>query len=278
MDKLNYPRLLVGLLCLLALTGWSCSKTGDTHSSYAGKKAFFLIGEHEYGTPVSLPAFAKAELEPLGIECQFVFAKSDDRKSPDCHNFDGIEALNSADILILSTRRRFPTERDMATIRHFIESGKPVIGIRTASHAFGEREKGDGYQAPAGHAAWNTFDVDVLGVSYQGHYPEKEGQGPLAVQAFIAENAGEHPIVKNLDFSLPFMIGNKLYEYIDPDPAIKVLVQARYKEGEPVFPVAWTNEKNGKRVFYMSPGSPEEMALPQVQSLLKAAVLWGLNG
>ena len=253
---------------------WSCQQT---EISYEGKRAFFLLGEHEYGTPESLPAFAKTHLEPLGIESSFVFAEGNDRESPLCHTFEGIAALEAADILILSTRRRFPTTGDLAIIRNFIESGKPVVGVRTASHAFGAREGRVGYEAPEGHASWNTFDVDVLGANYKGHYDEKEG-GLLQVTTWIEESASKHPIVQRLDFSEPFSIGNKLYEYIEPDPAIKVLLSARWDEKEAPHPVAWTNEKDGKQVFYMSPGSQDEMALPQVKSLLQAAVLWGLDG
>ena len=46
----------------------------------------------------------------------------------------------------------------MAIIRRYIESGKPLVGIRTACHAFDTRGK-----APAGHAEWKSFDPDVLG-------------------------------------------------------------------------------------------------------------------
>ena len=264
---------LLAILCLPLL----CSCSSKKESNYARKKAFFLLGEHEYGTPDSLPAFAKTHLDPLGIESTFIFAKGNDRKSEDCHNFDGIAGLNNADILILSTRRRFPREEDLAIIRNFIESGKPLVGVRTASHAFGEREKGEGYQAPPGHASWNTIDVEILGAKYTGHYREKEG-GPLQVEAWIEESASNHPIVKNLDFNGPIMIGNKLYEYIDQDPAIAVILSARWSEKEDPHPVAWTNEKDGKRIFYMSPGSLDEMATPEIKSLLKAAVLWGLDG
>ncbi|MDA0350284.1 MAG: ThuA domain-containing protein [Verrucomicrobia bacterium] len=266
--------LLLGLFLLTPFL-WSCQSKDEV--SYKGKRAFFLIGEHEYGTPESLPAFAKSHLEPLGIESSFVFAAGNDRNSPLCHSFDGIAALETADILVLSTRRRFPTIEDMVIIRNFIDSGKPVIGLRTASHAFGEREKGEGYQAPEGHASWNTIDVDMLGAKYTGHYKEKEGS-PLQVSAWIEESATNHSIVKNLSFKGPIDIGNKLYTYIERDPATNVLLSAKWDENEEAHPVAWINEKGGKRIFYMSPGSLDEMATPEIKSLLKAAVLWGLDG
>ncbi len=53
----------------------------------------------------------------------------------------------------------------MAIIRKYMESGKPLVGIRTACHAFDTRGK-----APAGHAEWKSFDPDVLGGHYTGHH------------------------------------------------------------------------------------------------------------
>ncbi len=256
----------------------SCSPENEEGHSYSGTKALFLLGEHEYGTPETLPAFAKSHLEPLGISSVFVKAKSDDRSSPLCHEFEGLELLDSADILVLSTRRRFPMPDELDSIRRHIESGKPVIAVRTASHAFGAREKGTGYQPPAGHASWNTFDVDVLGARYTGHYRDIEGKPPLAVEAWIEESASSHPIVQALPFSGPILIGHKLYQYENLDPTIDVIMSARHSSDEPAQPIAWTNEKEGKRVFYMSPGGVEEMATTEIQSLLKAAILWGLDG
>ena len=268
----------ITLILSVALTISGIVGCSNPSSNYQGKKVTFLVGEHEYGTPQSLPKFAAQHLDPLGVESTFIFAAGNDRTSEDCHTFHGIaEGLDSADVLVISIRRRYPVEADMAKIRQWIESGKPTIMVRTASHAFGERTKGEGYQAPAGHASWNTIDVDVLGVSYQGHYREKEGDNRLNVNTWIEESAASHSIVQNLDFSESFMIGDKLYEYIEPDSDIEVLLSARYEEGEPAHPVAWTNQQNGMQVFYMSPGGLDEMALPQIQSLLKSAVLWGLD-
>ncbi len=64
-------------------------------------RAVFLIGEDEYQTERTLPEFARKELEPLGIRCTFAIA---DPKRP--HDFPGALALNDADLLVLSVRRR----------------------------------------------------------------------------------------------------------------------------------------------------------------------------
>ena len=73
-------------------------------------RAVFVIGDDEYKTEKTLPAFANAELEPLGVRCTFAIA---DPKTP--HDFPGIEALDDADLLVVSVRRRAPTAEQMAT-------------------------------------------------------------------------------------------------------------------------------------------------------------------
>lgn len=271
------PILIPALVALLLLGGDVSPLFAQDTESLNGRKVLFVIGECEYGTDRTLPEFARTQLDPLGIESTFVVAQSNDRNSPLCHTFDGINSLENADLLVLSTRRRFPVTSDLAMIRSWIESGKPMVAIRTASHAFGERENRVGYQAPEGHSAWNSFDVDVLGASYRGHYGSGDKQKNVSVQAWVEPGRAEHPIVRSLDADTPFSIGEKLYRYVDVDPSTNVLLRARYAEREPDYPLAWTNTRDAKRVFYTSLGMVEEMRLPQVQSLLKAAVLWGLG-
>lgn len=257
---------------------WASPTSGEEAKPYRGKVALFLLGEQEYGTSKTLPAFARQQLEPLGIECRFVVAQGDERNSPLCHTFHGIKDLAEADILILSLRRRYPKTNDLKRIREWIKTGQALVALRTSSHAFGEREKGEGYQAPAGHAAWNAFDVEVLGARYQGHGKPRAGDAPLSIKCWVVPSSLDHPLVRGREFSKPWLIENRLYRYTDQDPGLQVLLRARDQEGDPVQPVAWINEQDGKRVFYTSMGTAEEMALPQLQALLKAAVQWGLDG
>ena len=139
-----------------------------------------MIGEDEYQTEKTLPAFANSELEPLGVRCTFVIA---DAKTP--HDFKGIETLHDADLMVLSVRRRAPAAEQMNIIGKYLESGKPVVGIRTACHALDARGK-----APEGHAEWRTFDPDVLGGRYTGHHANE-----LKPKVTTAKGAESHPIM-----------------------------------------------------------------------------------
>ena len=150
-----------------------------------------MIGEDEYKTEETLPAFAAKELEPLGIRCTFVIA---DPKTP--HDFPGVEALDDADLLVLSVRRRAPTAEQMAIIRHYIDAGKPVVGIRTACHAFDTRGK-----APPGHAEWTTFDPDVLGGHYTTHHPntldDRSSTAPRQAGLIRSSHGVETPFISH---------------------------------------------------------------------------------
>ena len=131
---------IFGLTCICLCA--SQQAFGQSESNLQGKRVLFLVAEREYGTEKSLPSFANSLLTAKGAICDFAFARSNDRESIECHQFDGLEKLDEADILVVSARRRYPRSEDFLRIRHWIESGKPTILIRTASHAFGERAKG----------------------------------------------------------------------------------------------------------------------------------------
>ena len=76
-----------------------------------------------------------------------------------------------ADLAVVSVRRRVLPAEQVAALRRFVSRGKPVVGLRTASHAFAPRGRA---AVPEGRAAWAEFDSDVLGGNYQGHH----GEGP----------------------------------------------------------------------------------------------------
>ena len=222
-------------------------------------RAVFLIGEDEYKTETTLPAFAASELEPLGVRCTFVIA---DSRTP--HDFRGVEAINDADLLVLSVRRRAPTTAQMAIIRKYIDAGKPLVGIRTACHPFDTRGK-----APAGHAEWTSFDPDVLGGHYTGHHGNH-------VHPEIERAAGEQPhaILRGVD--TPFASEGSLYKVSPLAAGTQPLLFGKIP-GQPIEPVAWINMHNHARVFYTSLGHPQDFETASFRTLLRNAVFWALG-
>jgi len=222
-------------------------------------RALFMIGEDEYKTEETLPAFAAKELEPLGIRCTFAIA---DPKTP--NDFPGIEALKDAGVLVVSVRRRAPTTEQMAIIRQYIDAGKPLVGIRTACHAFDMRGR-----APAGHAEWRTFDPDVLGGHYTTHYP-------ATIKSVIDQppDHKEHPILQGV--KTPFTSQSSLYRVLPLAASTQTLLMGTVP-GKPPEPIAWINRKGTARIFFTSMGGPEDFQGPEFRRLLKNAVLWALD-
>ena len=129
--------------------------------SAAPPHVVFLIGEREYKTQETLPEFAREELiGKLKFRCTFVHADPKDG-----NRFPGIEAIETADLVVLSVRRRALPEADLARVRKYLAAGRPLVGVRTASHAFHTKGK-----HPKGHAEWQEFDPEVLGGHYVGHH------------------------------------------------------------------------------------------------------------
>jgi type 1 glutamine amidotransferase len=222
-------------------------------------RAVFVIGEDEYKTESTLPAFANSELEPLGVRCTFVIA---DPKTP--NDFKGIEALNDADLMFVSVRRRAPTSEQMTIIRRYVDSGKPIVGIRTACHAFDTRGK-----AGNGHTEWRTFDPDVLGGHYTGHHAND-----VKPQVSTASGAETHPILSGVQ--PPFTGQGSLYKTSPLASSTKTLLMGEIP-GHPAEPVAWVNCKGSSRVFYTSLGHPADFDNPRFRRLLRNAVFWAMN-
>ncbi len=222
-------------------------------------RVVFLIGEDEYKTEKTLPEFAVKELEPLGLRCTMAIA---DPKTP--HDFPGALALDDANLLVLSVRRRAPKADEMALIRHYIEAGKPLVGIRTACHAFDTRGK-----APPGHLEWTSFDPDVLGGHYTGHH---DNNAPPTIER--APGSQDHPILAGV--STPFPAAGSLYKTSPlANSAVPLLMG---KAGNlPVEPVAWINHKATSRIFYTSLGHPSDFDRPEFRRLLKNAIFWALD-
>ena len=225
---------------------------------------FFLIGESEYDTKTTLPAFAKAELEPRGIRCSFSILPNDS-----ANEFPGLDALKDADLLFISVRRHTPLKAQMDAIRAHVAAGKAVAGIRTASHAFALR--GKGAAVPEGHADWPEFDRDVLGGNYRDHYGKD-----VVTFGKIDPRAAGNPVLAGIATD-EFRVPSHLYRNPDLPKSITVLMTARMEGRPEIEPIAWLNTAGERRVFYTSLGSPEDFAVPQFRRLLLNGIHWALR-
>ena len=218
----------------------------------------FMIGEKEYETRRTLPEFVHTELTPRGIRPIFVHVSKTDP-----NDFPGlVTALERADALFISVRRRTPPKKQLDAVRAFIAAGKPVLGIRTASHAFDRDPPTDG------HGRWQKFDREIFGGHYQNHYGNKDGS--TVVQATAGS---EHPILTGIRRDA-FKVTSHLYRGRDLADTTTTLLVGKLPAKNVTEPVAWINTPGDQKIFYTSLGNVDDFENPAFRRLLLNAVLW----
>lgn len=220
-----------------------------------------IMAEDEYETARTLPEFASRRLG-REFSVRYIFGSDVER-----NDIPGIEALAEADVALVSVRRRVLRSESLAIVRQFIAAGKPVVGIRTASHAFSLRDP----QVPAGHEAWPEFDRGVWGGNYQGHY-EEENSPKID---FTAPTAAS-PILAGVP-AQSFVSKGALYRTSPLAPGAAVLLTGAI-QGQAAEPVAWTFRRDdGGKSFYTSLGHKDDFDNPAFDRLLLNALRWAAD-
>ena len=226
--------------------------SGDTRPHVA-----MVIAEDEYRTEATLPKYA---VEHLGKEFRvsLVFGSDENRGS-----IPGLNVLDEADLLLVSVRRRPLRPEQLSVIQRFVASGKPVVGIRTASHAFCLRNK----PAPEGLADWPEFDAEVFGGNYTNHHGNK-----LKSSVYVVDGAGDHPLLEGV--ATPFPQGGSLYRTSPLKPGTTPQLEGRLDdEDAPTEPLAWTfTRSDGGQSFYTSLGHVDDFAGESLPRLLTNAI------
>lgn len=218
-----------------------------------------LIAEDEYKTEATLPAFAAKHLSQH-FSVSFCYGSETER-----HKIAGIESVSAADALLISVRRRPLPKGDLALVREFAASGKPMIGIRTASHAFSLR----GNEPADGLDVWPEFDAEIWGGSYTNHYGNN-----LRSSIQVADTARQHPIVSAASITNGFKPGGSLYKTAPLQAGSQLLLTGAVP-GEPAQPLAWTFiRSDGGRSFYTSLGHVDDFSQPEFEALLSAGIHW----
>lgn len=214
-------RLCCYSLTLLAALLWSCGPGAEapppagtapllTHYAPAqaqakGLKVVLVSGDEEYRSEEALPQLARILTEHHGFDCTVLFAQ--DPAMPGVinpnypHHIPGLEQLQQADLLILFTRFRALPDTQMAHFETYLKAGRPIIGLRTATHAFRFQDTlspwrhwGNYYQGPK--EAWaGGFGQLVLGTNWYRHHGHHKHQSTRGV---LAKEAQGHPVLNGI--------------------------------------------------------------------------------
>jgi len=258
-----------------------------------GKHVVLVSGDEEYRSEEALPQLGKILARHHGFRCTALFAidPTDGTINPERRdNIPGLEALAKADLLIIATRFRDLPDDQMKHIVDYVESGRPVMGLRTATHAF---------NIPAGktYARWGGrskewdggFGRQVLGETWISHHGR---HGKESTRGLVAPGAADHPVLRGIrdgDIWGP----TDVYTVRLPLPGdSKPLILGQVLEGmktddkplegaknDPMMPVAWVRTFTGAkgqaaRVFTTTMGASQDLLSEGLRRLLVNAAYW----
>lgn len=259
-----------------------------------GKHVVLVSGDEEYRSEEGLPQLAKILAERQGFTCTVLFAidpKTGEIDPNKNNNIPGLYKLASADLMVILTRWRNLPDDQMRHVVEYLESGRPVVGLRTATHAFklagGPYKKfSDGGKEPGFEGG---FGKQVLGEQWVAHHGKHKVEGARGI---IAPGQEGHGIVKGIEpgsifgtsdvytvklplpgDSLPLVLG-EVTETLQPDSKA-----VAGKKNDPMMPVAWTKtyqlpggEKG--RVFTTTLGASQDLQWEGTRRLIVNGCLW----
>lgn len=151
-----------------------------------------ISGDEEYRSEETMPMLAKILSRKHGFRCTVLFAFGPDNANYiDPNNQQGLRGLkhlSAADLLVIGTRFRRPDIEGARQITEYLNAGKPVVGIRTSTHAFRGKER-------FGTIAYDDFGLKILGETWVSHHGRHKVQGARAI---ATAKHKDHPILRGV--------------------------------------------------------------------------------
>lgn len=249
----------------------------------------FVIGDEEYRSEESMPMLAKIAKRELGARISLCYSV-DSAGYIDPNRSDhiaGLEALESADLMVIFTRFRALPQKEREYITNYAESGKPIVGFRTSTHAF---------LYPSDSTLeymftdWPTKVFGQQWITHHGHFDD----GNSTLTSIKIKEGASHPILNGVE---PFDAYSWLYHvdggdwklYGDCQPLLygTALRSNHEEKGQldkyPLTnPVAWTKTYTGEkgisaRVFFTTLGHPYDFKIDSMRKLAMNGIYWALS-
>jgi hypothetical protein len=260
-----------------------------------GKHIVLVSGDEEYRSEEALPQLAKILAKHHGFKCTVLFATANDGTiDPNrTDNIAGLEALMTADLMVIFTRFRDLPDDQMKLIAAYVESGRPIVGLRTATHAFNLKKNKAFASYSFNSKEWDGgFGRQVLGETWISHHGQ---HGKQSSRGIVAPGAESHAILRGIKDgdvwgptdvygvrlplpgdSKPLILGQVLEGMKPTDQPVTG------KVNDPMLPVAWVKSYTGKegkpaRVFTTTMGASQDLENEGVRRLLVNACYWALG-
>ena len=289
---------LLTLSCLLA-----CAQNGQTFLQYDGKEGpgkgkhiVLIAGDDEYRSEESMPMLAKMLSTHYGFKTTVLFPinpESGDIVPSYQNNIPGLEHLESADLMIMLLRFRELPDAQTKYINDFLKAGKPIIGLRTSTHAFAyQKDKTSPYAKWSWNgkeAGWEKgFGMRLFGETWVNHHGDHGKEGTRALVEGVLQ-MNDHPLLRGIN---DIWVPEDVYGIQDLPADAEVLLYGQSTAGmddkaplmweKSVMPVAWTKPyqiEGGKQgmAFASTMGSSLGFQSEDLRRMVVNASFWLLG-
>ncbi len=260
-----------------------------------GKHIVLIAGDDEYRSEEALPMLGKILSVRHGFKCTVLFPIDPENGTitPDCQtNIPGMHVLDSADLAIIGLRFRNLPDKDMKHFVDFVDAGKPIIGLRTSTHAFNYPSDS---KSPYAYYSFNSrnwlggFGQQVLGdtwINHHGHHGQESCRG------IVNESQKSNPIlngatdvwgptdvygVRNLPDTATILLYGQVLDGMTPDAK-----PVEGKKNDPMMPLAWTKDFKSKsgnvaKIFCTTMGASTDFESEGLRRLIVNASFWCLG-
>jgi hypothetical protein len=271
----------------------------------AGHKILLIAGDEEYRSEEALPMIAAILAKRHGFHCTVIFSTNPETGEIDPMdqvNTPGLSLLGEAELVILFTRFREWPDEDMKHFVNYVESGRPIIGIRTATHAFKYDRNPDSPFASYSsfQAKWDGgFGRQILGETWVNHHG---GHGSQSTRGVIDPQNADHPILRGVTHAWG---PTDVYGIRDLPADARVLLRGQVlkgmspddepvdgKKNDPMMPLVWTREttldgprqdlnkpetERTRRIVCTTLGASQDFASEGLRRVLVNSAFWCLE-
>ncbi len=259
-----------------------------------GKRIVLISGDDEYRSEEALPQLGKILAKHHGFHCTVLFSvdpKTGDIAPTYHHNIPGLQALEKADLIIMALRFRDLPDDQMKYIADYVAAGKPIVALRTSTHAFNIPNGKTYSKWSFNNKEWDGgFGRQILGetwISHHGHHGHQSTRGTPA------PGAEKNVILRGCEdvWGPTDVYGVRLPLPADCKPLLLGQVLAGMKptdqpiagpKNNPLMPIAWTKTYTAPsgakgRVFTTTMGASTDLENEGVRRLLVNASYWCLG-
>ena len=297
----NTNKLILAILIIFISTAWAYAQKQGQSIVYQGnegpgkgKHIVFVSGDEEYRSEEGLPMLAKILAERHGFKCTVLFAIDPETNliNPEYQtNIPGLEQLKTADLIVLLLRFRELPDAQMKYFDEYVKAGKPIIGLRTATHSFSYTRN---LKSPYAKYSYNSkingwqggFGKRVLGETWINHHGVHTKEGTRALVNGLMK---DHPILRGVkDIWTP----TDVYGVQSLTNDAQVLIFGQSTHGmtsssplsfeKSVMPVAWIkkyNSESGKqaKIFTTTMGASIDLINEDLRRLIVNACYWSVG-